>query len=114
MGQCEEHFQRQNIKFYNMKSNYPVTILCLLLAVNISNGFIEIEYPSSDVRDTRYDITSIEFIGTVFLASLAAFLLIPHIQAYYGSDSISRTIGGIAPFILESIDVLENRYNGHT
>ena len=57
----------------------------------------------------RHDITSIEFIGTVFLASLAAFIFIPHIQAYYNSNGISRTIEGIAPFIVESISYLDNK-----
>merc|ERR1739842_45003 len=94
----------------NMKTNRSLTaiVFFLVFAVNVSVGFIEIEYPKSELVDTRqsfYNITSFEFIGTVFLASLAAFLIIPHIQANYNLDQISRTIDGIAPFILDSIIV---------
>merc|ERR1711997_422531 len=83
-------------------SSLSATVLVFLVcAVTVSVGFIEIEYPESGLVDTRqsfYNITSFEFIGTVFLASLAAFLIIPHIRANYNYDQISRTIDGIGPF----------------
>merc|ERR1712184_233291 len=88
-----------------MKTNCSA-FLFLLFAVNVSVGFIEIEYPTSGLVDNRqsfYDITSFEFIGTVFLASLAAFLIIPHIRTNYNFEEISRTIDGVGLFILDSI-----------
>ena len=62
-------------------------------------------------RQSFYNITRFEFIGTVFLASLAAFLIIPHIRANYNFDQISRTIDGIGPFILDSIIIAERKFN---
>ena len=52
-----------------------------------------------------------EFIGTVFLASLAAFLIIPHIQANYNFNQISRTLDDIAPFILENFIIFGKKYD---
>ena len=62
-------------------------------------------------RQSFYNITSFEFIGTVFLASLAAFLIIPHIRTNYNFEEISRTIDGVGLFILDSIIIAERKFN---
>jgi len=55
-----------------------------------------------------FSITSVEFVGTVFLASLLAFIVLPSIQSYYGGvDAFSlatrRSLPEAANFIMKSI-----------
>ena len=53
-------------------------------------------------RQSGFSITSVEFVGTVFLASLLAFLVLPYFQ-----NSNARDISEVR--ILGSID--ENKFD---
>ena len=55
------------------------------------------------VRGSEFSITSIEFVGTVFLATLLAFAVLPYIQQTFNIESISRSVEDIPHQILNSI-----------
>ena len=57
-------------------------------------------------RQSGFSITSIEFVGTVFLASLFAFLVLPYFQQ--NSNTMARAYPKILPFILEAVS--ENKF----
>ena len=50
------------------------------------------------------NISSPEFVGTVFLAALLAFLVIPVIQQNFNNEAVARNIrDDVVPFIVDSI-----------
>merc|ERR1712062_675351 len=97
----------------------PLTlVLCFaILLPQIASAFIVIEsdYPeyddyyasafplqqSQEIRQSGFSITSIKFVGTVFLASLFAFLVLPYFQQ--NSNTMARTAPETLPFILKAV-----------
>merc|ERR1712117_64414 len=105
--------------------NTKLLTFLVVMVINYSASFIVIEDPGlSDYVDyVNYDlvqtnslqqqnirdqgglnISSPEFVGTVFLAALLAFLVIPVIQQNFNNEAVARNIrDDVVHFIVDSI-----------
>merc|ERR1712012_630263 len=118
---------------HTMNTSKVFLTLSLLLSFSLISSFIVIEDDYTDYQDYPaienfsnqqqplksqairgsggFSITSIEFVGTVFLATLLAFAVLPYVQQTFNIESISRSVEDIPHHILSSLH--DNLFHHH-